>query len=200
MKSKCKTYVEPITFWLATVIILTAIIAPIIMIYALVVTENIELFSESNYLEFCFLLLIILICDVFLLFTMAPRGLATITLFNDRVMWRAPFRRSVTLKFDEIKYAGVDFSEAHISDTEKFKESQALYLSSYIYLSVLPYMPRRGKEFKKVYNEDGIIMFKYTEKLCPALVEKLPEDVVRSLKDFDNKIKKQHKKKLKNKE
>jgi hypothetical protein len=56
-------------------------------------------------------------------------------------------------------------------------------------------MPRRGKEFKKVYNEDGIIMFKYSEKLCPALVEKLPDDVGRSLKDFDNRIKKSNKKK-----
>lgn len=192
---KHKTYIEPVTFWLATAIILTVIVGPILLGYALSVTENLEVLNEKDNLAFYSLVLILLICDTALLLTMAPRGWATVTLYDDKVTWRAPFRKSVTLKYDEIKYAGIDYSNAHNNDTLKLKNAEVLYLSSYIYLSVMPYMPRRGKEFKKVYNEDGIIMFKYTEKLCPALAEKLPENIGRSLKDFDNKIKKLHKKK-----
>ena len=190
-----KTYIEPVTFWLATAIILTVIVGPILLGYALSVTENLEVLNEKDNLAFYSLVLILLICDTALLLTMAPRGWATVTLYDDKVTWRAPFRKSVTLKYDEIKYAGIDYSNAHNNDTLKLKNAEVLYLSSYIYLSVMPYMPRRGKEFKKVYNEDGIIMFKYTEKLCPARAEKLPENIGRSLKDFDNKIKKLHKKK-----
>ena len=192
---KHKTYIEPVTFWLATAIILTVIVGPILLGYALSVTENLEVLNEKDNLAFYSLVLILLICDTALLLTMAPRGWATVTLYDDKVTWRAPFRKSVTLKYDEIKYAGIDYSNAHNNDTLKLKNAEVLYLSSYIYLSVMPYMPRRGKEFKKVYNEDGIIMFKYTEKLCPALAEKLPENIGRSLKDFDNKIKKLHKQK-----
>ena len=192
---KHKTYIEPVTFWLATAIILTVIVGPILLGYALSVTENLEVLNEKDDLAFYSLVLILLICDTALLLTMAPRGWATVTLYDDKVTWRAPFRRSVTLKYDDIKYAGVDFSRSHNNTDSKTRDVETLYISAYIYLSVLPYMPRRGKEFKKVYNENGIIMFKYTEKLCPALAEKLPENIGRSLKDFDNKIKKLHKKK-----
>lgn len=192
---KHKTYIEPVTFWLATAIILTVIVGPILLGYALSVTENLEVLNEKDNLAFYSLVLILLICDTALLLTMAPRGWATVTLYDDKVTWRAPFRRSVTLKYDDIKYAGVDFSRSHNNTDSKTRDVETLYISAYIYLSVLPYMPRRGKEFKKVYNENGIIMFKYTEKLCPALAEKLPENIGRSLKDFDNKIKKLHKKK-----
>ena len=192
---KHKMYVEPITFWLATLIILTAIVGPILLGYALVVTENLEVYLKKDNWAFYFLVLFLLTCDTALLFTMAPRGWATVTLYDDKVTWRAPFRRSVTLKYDDIKYAGVDFSRPLNNTYSKPQEVETLYFSAYIYLSVLPYMPRRGKEFKKVYNEKGIIMFKYTEKLCPALVEKLPDDIGKNLKGFDNKIKSLYKKK-----
>ena len=192
---KYKTYIEPVTFWLATAIILTVIVGPILLGYALSVTENLEVLNEKDNLAFYSLVLILLICDTALLLTMAPRGWATVTLYDDKVTWKAPFRRSVTLKYDDIKYAGVDFSRSHNNTDSKTRDVETLYISAYIYLSVLPYMPRRGKEFKKVYNENGIIMFKYTEKLCPALVEKLPDYIGTKLKDFDTRIKSLHKKK-----
>lgn len=192
---KHKTYVEPVTFWLATVIILTVTVGPILLGYALVVTENLEVYLKKDNWAFYLLVLFLLICDTALLFTIAPRGWATVTLYDDKVTWRAPFRRSVTLKYDDIKYAGVDFSRSLNNTDSKPQELETLYISAYIYLSVLPYMPRRGKEFKKVYNEKGIIMFKYTEKLCPALVEKLPVDIGKKLKEFDTRIKSLHKKK-----
>ena len=191
---KHKTFVEPVTFWLATIIIFTVIVGPILLGYALVATENFEALSEGDYVAFYALALILLICNTAVLVTMAPRGWATVTLYDDKVTWRAPFRRSVTLKYDDIKYAGVDFSRSLNNTDSKPQEVETLYISAYIYLSVFPYMPRRGKEFKKVYNEKGIIMFKYTEKLCPALVEKLPDDIGRKLKDFDTRIKSLHKK------
>lgn len=99
------------------------------------------------------------------------------------------------MKYDDIKYAGIDFSNSQIDHISASEKVENLYISAYIYLSALPYMPRRGKEFKKVYNENGIIMFKYTEKLCPALVEKLPDYIGTKLKDFDKRIKSLHKKK-----
>ena len=200
MKRNYKTYVEPVTFLLTTILILLVMLTPVLVGYLLVVEGEITDLSGEDSLWFYVLALILLTCDMAALLVMAPRGWATITLYDDKVTWRAPFRKSVTLKFDDIKYAGMDFSNASLSKSVGFEKAETLYVSAYIYLSTLPYFPKRGKEFKKVYNEDGIIMFKYTEKLCPALVEKLPEDVVRSLKDFDNMIKKQYKKKLKNKE
>ena len=195
MKKSCKTYIEPVTFLLATAFILVVIIAPTLVGYLLIAEGEIADLSDGEYLRVYFLALIFLLCDMVAFLNVAPRGWATITLYDDRVTRRAPFRKSVTLKFDEIKYAGVDFSNAQASAIGLSGEAESLYLSAYIYLSVLPYMPRRGKEFKKVYNEDGIIMFKYSEKLCPALVEQLSDDVGRNLKDFDNRIKKMHKKK-----
>lgn len=192
---KHKTYIEPVTFWLATAIILTVIVGPILLGYALSVTENLEVLNEKDNLALYSLVLILLICDTALLLTMAPRGWATVTLYDDKVTWRAPFRRSVSLKYDDIKYAGIDFSNSQIDHISASEKVENLYISAYIYLSVLPYMPRRGNEFKKVYNENGIIMFKYTEKLCHALVEKLPVDIVKKLKDFDARIKSRHKKK-----
>ena len=195
MKRNCKTYIEPVTFLLASAFILVAIIAPTLVGYLLVLEGEITDLSEEDSLAFYLLALIFLISAMSAFLVVAPRGWITVTIYDDRLTWRAPFRKSITLKFDEIKYAGVDFSNAQASAIGLSWEAEALYLSAYIYLSVLPYMPRRGKEFKKVYNEDGIIMFKYSEKLCPALVEKLPNDVGRSLKDFDNRIKKSNKKK-----
>lgn len=195
MKHDYKTFVEPATFLLTSVLIFLMLLAPLLVFCLLTTEGEISGLSDEEALHFYFFELILLTCDIAALLVMAPRGWATVTLYDDRVTWRAPFRKSVTLKYDEIKYAGIDYSNAHNNDTLKLKNAEVLYLSSYIYLSVMPYMPRRGKEFKKVYNEDGIIMFKYTEKLCPALAEKLPENIGRSLKDFDNKIKKLHKKK-----
>ncbi len=195
MKRNYKTYIELVTFLLTSIFILLVILTPVLVGYLLVSEGEIADFSDEESLWLYVLALILLSCAMAVLLLMAPRGWATITLYDDRVTWRAPFRKSVTLKFDEIKYAGMDFSNASLSTSVGFKEVETLYMSAYIYLSAFPYLPRRGKEFKKVYNEDGIIMFKYTEKLCPALIEKLPEDIGRSLKDIDNKIKKQHKKK-----
>ena len=195
MKHNYKTFVEPATFLLTSVLIFLMLLAPLLVFCLLTTEGEISGLSDEEALHFYFFELILLTCDIAALLVMAPRGWATVTLYDDRVTWRAPFRKSVTLKYDEIKYAGIDYSNAHNNDTLKLKNAEVLYLSSYIYLSVMPYMPRRGKEFKKVYNEDGIIMFKYSEKLCPALVEKLPDDVGRSLKDFDNRIKKSNKKK-----
>jgi hypothetical protein len=195
MKKKYNTFIEPVSFILASAFIVVVVIAPVMILYLLIAEGEIADLSEGEYLRGYFLALIFLLCDMVAFLNVAPRGWATITLYDDRVTWRAPFRKSVTLKFDEIKYAGVDFSNAQASAIGLSGEAEALYLSAYIYLSVLPYMPRRGKEFKKVYNEDGIIMFKYSEKLCPALVEKIPDDVGRSLKDFDKRIKKSNKKK-----
>lgn len=182
-------------FLLASAFILVAIIAPTLVGYLFVLEGEITDLSEEDSLAFYLLALIFLISAMVAFLVIAPRGWITVTLYDDQLTWRAPFRKSITLKFDEIKFAGVDFSNAQASAIGLSGEAESLYLSAYIYLSVLPYMPRRGKEFKKVYNEDGIIMFKYSEKLCPALVEKLPDEVGRSIKDFDNKVKKLHKKK-----
>ena len=194
MKRNYKTYVEPVTFWLTTVIMLIVLLAPIILGVTLFMTEEIELMFDKESLALYFLAMVYLSCNMALLLLVAPRGWVTITVYDDKITWHAPFRKSVTLKFDEIKYAGVDFSNAKAGAVGISGEAEALYLSAYIYLSVLPYMPRRGNEFKKVYNEDGIIMFKYTEKLCPVLVEKIPADIGSKLSDFDRKIKSQYKK------
>ena len=52
---KHKTFVEPVTFWLATIIIFTVIVGPILLGYALVATENFEALSEKDYVAFMLL-------------------------------------------------------------------------------------------------------------------------------------------------
>ena len=141
MKHDYKTFVEPATFLLTTVLIFLMLLAPLFVFCLLATEGEISDLSDSEALRFYFLELILLTCDIAALLVMAPRGWATVTLYVDRVTWRAPFRKSVTLKYDEIKYAGIDYSNTQNNDSLKLKEAEALYLSSYIYLSALPYIP-----------------------------------------------------------
>lgn len=94
----------------------------------LVVTD----FSVDYLLSSIMIFTLAVVVDVAALPKMFIATYSKLILYNDYMKWKAPFKKSVILKYDEIKYIGVD-SYIIRGKAAAMDEYSKLSMSTYIY-------------------------------------------------------------------
>ena len=183
-----KSYINPLNLFLG-VLLLPLIIGSTIVFTALGVHMLLhEAGTVGEKIMAAIMIIIFLGAGPLTLPEIWSRTFAKLTLYDDYVKWSVPFRKSIVLHYDEINFAGVDTCEIRGQLSPIETELTRTFASAYIYLSVSSYRARRGDDFKKIFNEEGIIMFRYTDEICLALIEKLPPKRQEGLRGFYYKL------------
>ena len=89
---------------------------------------------------------------------------ATLIISNSAIVWRCPFRKSITLPFDKCNFVGVQKEESY---------NGLPY--SFVYFSNKPYPTEYIGKINKLHCSEGFIKFWYSKNLGCYLVECLPQ-------------------------
>ncbi len=106
---------------------------------------------------------------------------------KDKIVWRNPGAKSVKLRIDECKYVGI--SDCTEIRSVSYAAPHSLFLRrgdelSLIYISDHPMPIEYYHKLSGDKCKDGFICFVYSDKLCKALIEVLPEEKTAVLKAF----------------
>ena len=143
----------------------------------------------------------------FILFVGVPLGfasiywfsrayLSTLTVYDDRVVWKSLFCRAITLKFSECNFVGIADMKALLPIYAKLvykgEYSEDFY---YVYLSSKPFPS--GYEHKASYVKcnNEIIVFVCRKALLENLIDVLPTEKKGQLISFNNRIEEERRQK-----
>ncbi len=106
---------------------------------------------------------------------------------KDKIVWKNPGARSVKLRVDECQYVGI--SDCTEIKSVSYAAPHSLFLRrgdelSLIYISDHPMPIEYYHKLSGDKSKDGFICFVYSDKLCKALIEVLPEEKTAVLKAF----------------
>lgn len=133
------------------------------------------------------MILAVSIVEIWVLRVLGVQLASMLVVSKDKIVWKNPGARNVKLRIDECKYVGI--SDCTEIRSVSYAAPHSLFLRrgdelSLIYISDHP-MPR--EYYHKLSAEkckDGFICFVYSDKLCKALIEVLPEEKTAVLKAF----------------
>ena len=166
---------------------LIAVPAMVLMTILLVKSTISQEFSTSKTIFYWIIVLLFYILEIYVLRVYGVQTASMLVVSKDMIVWKNPGARSVKLRIDECKYVGI--SDCTEIRSVSYAAPHSLFLRrgdelSLIYISDHP-MPR--EYYHKLSAEkckDGFICFVYSDKLCKALIEVLPEEKTAILKAF----------------
>ena len=127
----------------------------------------------------------------FLGFIMSPfifdRAFGRLLVYEDRVVYKCFLRKSITIKIEEVAYAGVDDFHRLREGILKIRGDEY----SFIYLSKNPYPDEYIGKIILLKNKKGFIKFSYSDKLAQALIDILPAEKDNLIRAFYGKMKSQ---------
>ncbi len=127
----------------------------------------------------------------FFWFVMSPfifdRAFGRLIVYEDKVVYKCFLRKSITMKIEDIAYAGVDDFHRLREGILKFRGDEY----SFIYLSKDPYPDEYRGKIILMKNKKGFIRFSYTDKLAEALIDILPAEKDNLIRAFYGKMKTQ---------
>ena len=130
-----------------------------------------------------FLLLLVVGGIILVHFAFWEKCFATLTITEDEVIWRCPFRKTRRLPVFECRYIGVELEESANGLPYPF-----------IYLTSEPYPYEYRHKINKLRCSDSFIKFWYSEKLSDHLRERFPGMKTGSLLAYQIKQKKSRRK------
>ena len=116
---------------------------------------------------------------------LGERFASKITFFEDRVVWRCFGYIPVTMKYDEMKYVGIETFD----DLDRGMVDIRGDGTAYIYMSVEPYPEKYKRKIIQLRTKKGFIKFKYTDGVAEALMDRLPVEKVEQVRGFYFKMK-----------
>ena len=131
-----------------------------------------------------------------------PKTFSLLTVSSEKIVWRCPFYKTIKLNIEDCKYVSVEDMADHNRAMPVIRGDEI----AYIYLSDKPFPNKYKHKADVVRRKKGTITFAYSDKLCQALIEALPEDKTKYLVSFYgrmqvsdtvNRLKQQKKKKRK---
>ena len=208
---KRKRYVEPL--WP-----LSLFLGSLVCIIWTFFAVEIYVFLKYNIqdIEFCIALIFIACLCIFStvwFITILPRLVSTLIVKNNCIIWHSPFRKTITMSFEDFEYVGLEDSSKEICFRYSTQEAAFAALARddfmvYIYFSKTPFPKKYIHRASAAPCKEGFIKFAYSEKLCLNLLEVLPAGKTSALRAFylhmqaadrANKLKQQNKKKRKSK-
>ncbi len=175
--------------WLifALIIVVCMVVMNVLAVTAAIIPMILRQMPIYEGLFYVVIILALSICGIWMLRVLGVQMASMLVVSKDKVVWKNPGARNVKLRIDECKYVGI--SDCTEIRSVSFAAPHSLFLRrgdelSLIYISDHP-MPR--EYYHKLSAEkckDGFICFVYSDKLCKALIEVLPEEKTAVLKAF----------------
>lgn len=134
-------------------------------------------------------LLIIIVMFFYGIFDQAfyNRAFGRLLVYEDKVVFKSFLRKSITMKIDEIKYAGVEDFHLLNGGVLKFRGDE----DAFVYLSDNPYPDEYRGKVTLLKNKKGFIKFTYSDKLAETLIDVLPAEKDNLIRAFYAKMKSQ---------
>ena len=183
---KNKSFIDrKIIRWL----ILALIIVPgmALMTILLVKSTISQEYSTSEAITYWVILLLLYILEMFVLRVYGEQTASMLMVSKNKIVWKNLTKKNVKFRIDECKYVGIN--DCTQLPKVSYAPSSSFFLHrgdelSLIYISDHP-MPR--EYYHKLSADkckDGFVCFVYSDKLCKALIEVLPEEKTAVLKAF----------------
>ena len=115
------------------------------------------------------------------------RAFGRLLVYEDKVVYKCFLRKTVTMKIEEIKYAGVEDFHLLNGGLLKFRGDE----DAFVYLSASPYPEKYHGKVTLLNNKKGFIKFTYSDKLAETLIGFLPNDTHSLIRAFYGKMKSQ---------
>ena len=112
------------------------------------------------------------------------RAYGKLWVYEDRVVFQCPFRRTRTLTFEECKYIGIENYNDLIRGLPIERGDEA----AFIYFSTKPYPEKYKGKISRLKNTDDFIKIGYSDALAEALIDILPADKDYLIRSFYNKM------------
>ena len=119
--------------------------------------------------------------------TFYNRAFGRLLVYEDKVVYKCFLRKTLTMKIEEIKYAGVEDFHLLNRGVLKFRGDE----DSFVYLSASPFPDEYRGKVTLLKNKKGFIKFTYSDKLAEALIDILPTDKDNLIRAFHGKMKAQ---------
>ena len=112
------------------------------------------------------------------------RTMPWLSIKESEIVWRCPLYRTVRLKAEDCLYAKIVDMNDHQIAMPVIRGDEL----SYIYLSNVPYPKKYQHKADEIKCKKGTIIFAYSDKLCKALIDILPQQDVAQLVAFYNRM------------
>lgn len=113
------------------------------------------------------------------------RAFSRLLVYEDKVVYKCFLRKTLTMKVEEIKYAGVEDFHLLNGGVLKFRGDE----DAFVYLSDNPYPDEYRGKVTLLKNKKGFIKFTYSDKLAEALIDILPAEKDNLIRAFYAKMK-----------
>lgn len=150
----------------------------------------IMLSDETSILKGLFCVVVALAFSVGVVIILRIYGAQTASILvvsKDKIIWKNPTTKNVKLQIDECKYVGIN--DCTQLPKVSYAPSSGFFLRrgdelSLIYISNHPMPMEYSHKLSADKCKNGFICFVYSDKLCKALIEVLPEEKTLVLKAF----------------
>ena len=188
---KRKPYIEPL--WPLSIILGT------LVCFSVIITSlGIYFISKDNILNiksYIILYFTIALCLFFIIYfiIILPRLIAILTVKNNCIIWRCPFRKPIKMSVKDCEYVGLEDSSKYVCF--RYTTQQAVYTMMsrgdemvYIYLSKTPFPQKYAHKAAAAPCKQGFIKFAYSDELCEELIKILPKCKTNGLVSFYNRM------------
>lgn len=175
-----KTFVSPL--WIMAIIsgLFMVPVGIAMVILGIVVTIH---FYEEDPSSFIFLFFTVgglgaIIGYILLTF---PVMSSYLTVSPQKIFWKCPFRKSVSLNIEDCKFVGID----DMADNTILMPTRGDEIS-FIYLSTKPFPDKYHHKANLVLEKrpKDLIVFHYSDALCEKLMEVLPKEEAKEIASF----------------
>ena len=115
------------------------------------------------------------------------RAFGRLLVYEDKVVFKSLLRKSITMKIEEINYAGVEDFHLLNGSILKFRGDE----DAFVYLSTSPFPKEYRGKVTLLKNKKGFIKFTYSDKLAELLINLLPAEKDNLIRAFYGKMKSQ---------
>lgn len=148
-------------------------------------------YSTSETITYWVIVLLLYILEMFVLRVYGEQTASMLVVSKDKIVWKNPTTKNVKLQIDECKHVGIN--DCTQLPKVSYAPSSSFFLRrgdelSLIYISDHPMPIEYYHKLSSEKCKDGFICFVYSDKLCKALIEVLPEEKTAVLKAFYEKM------------
>lgn len=116
-------------------------------------------YSIDKLLLVLFLFLLAVYMFLLFYFFFLEKCFSYLIIEEDMVTWKCPLRKSISIPFTDCKVIGLEYEDAYVKE-----------VYAYIYFVTFPYSQENSKYYGKVKCKEGLIKFRYTNKLAKYVI------------------------------
>ena len=115
------------------------------------------------------------------------RAFGRLLVYENKVVYKCLLRKTLTMKKEEIKYAGVEDFHLLNKGVLRFRGDE----DAFVYLSTTPFPDEYRGKVTLLKNKTGFIKFTYSDNLAETLIDILPAETDNLIRAFYGRMKSQ---------